>query len=350
MKKYMLTAALTAVQMAIMAQTVNVHFKNGQTIEYPVAKVDYVDFSAKAADPSVTSGQAIDLGLSVYWASCNLGAEAPEEYGDYYAWGETKTKNEFGERNYAYYDTSTRQYIDIGDDISGTEYDAATVNLGSDWQMPSRDEMKELIDNCTWEWTQIKGINGYRVIGQNGNSIFLPASGCSYRPGNSGLYYHGGESSFVGGDSEGKPVLMKERQFKVSGFTIRPVTSNPNAGGEPSDHSKDYLVTEKVTALFTGGAITKIGEKILSGSVLNTQFTNNSTEPVTLLAIQVYDAGATNWGNNALDTSVEVTAGEWKTYGVTLVTSMAKPVVRFTYRYNFKKYHVESIWEEKASF
>ena len=177
MKKYILTAAVAALQMVAVAQTVNVHFKNGQTIQYPSSNVDYVDFSEKAADPTVSAGQVVDLGLSVYWASCNVGAESPEEYGDYYAWGETKTKNSYTLDNYSYYNNSTKQYIDIGSDIACTQYDAATANLGSDWRMPTRQEMIELKDKCTWEWTQISNVNGYKVTGPNGNTIFLPAAG-----------------------------------------------------------------------------------------------------------------------------------------------------------------------------
>ena len=177
MKKVILSIISVAFAANLSAQTVNVHFKNGQTIIFPSSNVDYVDFSAKAPDPTVTAGQAVDLGLSVYWASCNLGAEKPEEYGEYYAWGETKPKNSYTEENYSYYDANTAQYINIGDDISGTQYDAATVNLGSDWRMPTKSEMQELVDKCTWEWTQVSGINGYKVTGSNGNSIFLPAAG-----------------------------------------------------------------------------------------------------------------------------------------------------------------------------
>ena len=147
MKKYILTLALATAQMVLMAQTVNVHFKNGQTINYPSDNVDYVDFSEKTPSPTLTAGAVVDLGLSVYWASCNLGAEKPEESGDYYAWGETKPKSNYSEYNYSYYDANTTVMTDIGNDISGTQFDAATVNLGSDWRMPTKIEMKDNIYN-----------------------------------------------------------------------------------------------------------------------------------------------------------------------------------------------------------
>lgn len=237
MKKYFLTIAMVAAQMVVVAQTVNVHFKNGQKIEFPSDNVDYVDFSAKASDPTLTPGQAVDLGLSVYWASCNLGATKPEEYGDYYAWGETSPKSQFTKDNYSYYDSNMAQYIDIGENISGTQYDAATVNWGSDWRMPTRTEMKELIDNCTWQWTQVSGNNGYKVTGPNGNSIFLPAAGyCTYKAFrqnelvycwtankntyNAYVYYLWATSSIYN---------VTNSEPGHYGKAIRPVTSNPNA-------------------------------------------------------------------------------------------------------------------------
>ena len=155
MKKYIVTLVLTAFQVAVAAQTVNVHFKNGQTIEYSSDNIDYVDFSPKASEPTLTPGQVVDLGLSVYWASCNLGAESPEEFGNYYAWGETSPKSKYTESTYSFYNQSTNRYISIGEDIAGTEYDAATVNLGSSWKMPTEGQMKELLEKCTWEWMQI---------------------------------------------------------------------------------------------------------------------------------------------------------------------------------------------------
>ncbi len=176
MKKNIICIACLLTAMTMNAQTVNVHFKNGQTVRFNSSNVDFVDFSEKPADPTLTAGEIVDLGLSVYWASCNVGATKPEEYGNYYAWGETSTKNSYSQGNYTYYDSDKATYIDIGSDISGTEYDAARVNLGGEWRMPTKDEMTELIKNCSWEWTQINSVNGYKVTGPNGNSIFLPAA------------------------------------------------------------------------------------------------------------------------------------------------------------------------------
>lgn len=351
MKKFILSISFLAMQIAATAQTVNIHFKNGQTIEYPASNVDYVDFSAKPSDPTVTAGQVVDLGLSVYWASCNLGAESPEEYGDYYAWGETKPKSSYTENNYAYYDDNLKQYTDIGVNISGTQYDAATVNLGGDWRMPTKDEMKELIDNCTWEWKQINGVNGYVVKGTSGNSIFLPAGGwgggnsqgdlCNYNTSTSSSTNMGFAYLFMA-KSTFKSLSSSNKYF---GCNIRPVTSNPNAGGTPIDHSQDYLVTEKISASYNGGAFSIINGRILSGSVLKFTFKNGSSETVKLTGVQIKDATDSSYGNNILNEQVDVAAGESKPYSITLGKSMTTPTICFTYIYNSKKYMVEAKYQ-----
>ena len=351
MKKVILSIISVVFAANLSAQTVNVHFKNGQKIEFPSSTVDYVDFSIKAPDPTVSAGQVVDLGLSVYWASCNLGAEKPEEYGEYYAWGETKPKNSYKKDNYSYYNVSTAQYTDIGSEISGTQYDAATVNLGSDWRMPTKDEMQEMVDKCSWEWTQINGVNGYKITGPNGNSIFLPAAGryFSYNNGlNENLNYvtstSGSEaycSNLVKYDSNA--VIISSNKWP--GCSIRPVTSNPNAGGTPTDHSQDHLVTDKVTASFLGGAYSSINGKIQSGSKLNVRFNNGSSEAVTLTKIQLGDAATGSEGNNMLNEEIEVKAGEAKSYTVTVgLGGLTTPVIRFTYRYNKKNYVAEATW------
>ena len=120
----------------------------------------------------VNGHEAVDLGLSVKWATCNVGANSPEESGGYYAWGETVEKNN--------YDSDTYEYknMNIGDNISGTQYDVARVKWGESWRMPTVDEFVELINNCTYEsGATLNGITGARVIGPNGNSIFIPNTG-----------------------------------------------------------------------------------------------------------------------------------------------------------------------------
>ncbi len=127
--------------------------------------------------------EAIDLGLpsGTKWASWNVGASAPEEYGGYYAWGETEEKDYYDWDTYTHCDGSRETCHHIGDDIAGTEYDVAHVKWGGSWRMPTRAQQDELRENCTREWTQQNGVNGSRVTGPNGNSIFLPAAGGRWR-------------------------------------------------------------------------------------------------------------------------------------------------------------------------
>lgn len=179
---------------------------------------------------------AVDLGLSVKWAGCNVGAESPEDYGDYFAWGETTTKSSYTGGNSVTYGLSTSELESrgiIGSDGNLTaEYDAATANWGSPWRMPTLAEVEELIDDCTWEWTSVNGVNGRLVTGPNGNSIFLPAAGCRggtslYGAGSGGNYWsatpYGNSFSafYLSFDSDGCGWYYGSR---VYGFAVRPVS------------------------------------------------------------------------------------------------------------------------------
>jgi len=130
--------------------------------------------SAFTLCPDGNHPHAIDLGLpsGTKWACCNIGAATQVDYGDYFRWGETTPMKEGDtEATYRY------EGRDIGDDISGTRCDAATANWGTDWQMPTEEQMQELENNCSYEWTTLDGVAGAKVTGRNGRSIFLPASG-----------------------------------------------------------------------------------------------------------------------------------------------------------------------------
>lgn len=122
---------------------------------------------------------AVDLGLpsGTKWCSCNVGASSPEDYGGYYAWGETCEKSRYDWENYSYYNNVIFRCIYIGSDIAGTKYDIAHVQMGAPWQMPTKEQMQELFDHCTWQWTQLNGVEGQLVTGPNGGQIFLPANG-----------------------------------------------------------------------------------------------------------------------------------------------------------------------------
>ena len=133
----------------------------------------------------------VDLGLpsGLKWATCNVGAYTPADYGNYYAWGETSTKSNYYYDNCASYGKS---WGDIGGD---SNRDAARANWGGSWRMPTAEEFQELIDYCEWTWmTESYGLPGYEVMGRNGYSIFLPAAGVRggdtlYSDGENGYYW-----------------------------------------------------------------------------------------------------------------------------------------------------------------
>ena len=131
--------------------------------------------------------QYVDLGLSVKWATCNVGANKPEETGDYFAWGETEPKDYYDWSNYKWckgYRDELTKYCDydsygIVDKIYVLQLsdDAARVNWGGNWRMPLKSELDELYNSCTWTSTTQNGTKGHLVTGKNGNSIFLPKAG-----------------------------------------------------------------------------------------------------------------------------------------------------------------------------
>lgn len=125
----------------------------------------------------VNNHECVDLGLSVRWANCNIGAEKPEDSGGYYAWGEIAEKDQYLFSNYQYYDDDNKSYTYLGDSICGTQYDVATSLWGNQWQIPTKLQMEELRRQCDWVSAVVNGVNGYKVFGKNGNYIFLPAAG-----------------------------------------------------------------------------------------------------------------------------------------------------------------------------
>ena len=195
---------------------------------------------------------AVDLGLTsgLKWATCNVGANAPEEYGDYFAWGATAPQ----ESNYYYWDTCPfRTSGDSWDNVKFSKYntssdygpidnntvldpedDAATANWGGTWRMPTIEEWQELLDECTWTWTTQNGVNGRLVTSNtNGNSIFLPAAGYRY---NTGLGLAGSDgyywSSSLSTDYPYRACYVDFYSdyygwgyyYRYDGFSVRPVT------------------------------------------------------------------------------------------------------------------------------
>ena len=143
------------------------------------------------------TGEAIDLGLpsGMKWASCNIGANKPEEYGDYFAWGETEKKKEYNWSSYIHSEGRGSEIVcyDFGSDISGKEYDVAHVKWGGKWHMPTSDDIQELLDNCKSEWTKLNGVVGRKFTSKiNGKSIFFPAAGYRWN----GTLSHVGKGGF----------------------------------------------------------------------------------------------------------------------------------------------------------
>ena len=153
-----------------------------------------------------TTHDYVDLGLSVKWATCNVGADKPEDNGNLYAWGETEVKEQYTVRTSKWgsmpfslkkYNINSEQGTVDNKTTLDLEDDVAHVTWGGNWRMPTREEMDELHDNCTWEWTAINGVNGYRVTskkqGYTDRSIFLPAAGYKangrYEYGSNGNYW-----------------------------------------------------------------------------------------------------------------------------------------------------------------
>ena len=145
--------------------------------------LDGDDGDDSGSDSEIAGHEYVDLGLpsGLKWATCNVGAEKPEDYGDYFAWGEIETKSEYTESNSL---THGKQMDDISGDV---QYDVAAANWGGSWRMPTKDEMIELVSNCEWEWILIEkndydSVKCYKGIGPNGNSVIFPVAGCYNGP------------------------------------------------------------------------------------------------------------------------------------------------------------------------
>lgn len=186
----------------------------------------------------------VDLGLpsGTKWATCNVGADSPEEYGDYFAWGETTPKEVYNWSTYKWCngsETALTKYCTKSDygivdnkTVLDLADDAANANWGGNWRMPTDAELIELKDNCTWKWATQKGVNGYKVISKkNGNSIFLPAAGCRIdsdltNAGSSGRYR---KNSLEADGSDGVNLGFSSnfvgwvRYNRSVGLSVRPV-------------------------------------------------------------------------------------------------------------------------------
>ncbi len=187
----------------------------------------------EVVEPKITKGfinghEYVDLGLSVKWATCNLGASSPEEYGNYYSWGELEIKD------YYISDSCVTYGKKIPDIAGSNQHDAARINWGATWRMPTESEFKELINNCEFNWISISNVYGYKIVGPNGNSIFIPAAGYrgkddTYNMSKNGQYWTSTPSKkdyecaqyFFFNDIGSKSTSFN---FRSLGMNIRPVS------------------------------------------------------------------------------------------------------------------------------
>lgn len=323
MKKLFTSILMLALTLTVQAQTMNVHFKNGTKVEFNSVNVDYVDFTEKPSGPTLTSSGYVDLGLSVKWASCNLGASTPAGQGGYYAWGETSTKKEYSKENYAY---ST--YTNIGKEISGTQYDAATVNLGKDWRMPTMEEVRELCEKCTFTYGDVDGVKGYYATGKNGNSIFLPCYGYKFDNLDDredyGYFWTGSEDdsafSYYLWLYQGQAYWGVDIQ-KYIGLQIRPVYSPSSPGGITN-------ITDYITINRTG-----MGTTVSSGGTRYTvtfEISNKSTETIYLNTLAGVDISENLEGGKSYTITLQSTTAALQNYKQTLI-----------FTYNGKKYEIK---------
>ena len=239
MKKLILFASALCMSVCAMAQSeFYVYKKDGSSVQFTIADVDSISFTAPATGTE-NGHEWVDLGLSVKWATCNVGATKPEEYGNYYAWGETKTKTAYDWSTY--FDTTDggstfTKYTTDGKTVLDLEDDAARANWGGAWRMPTDAEWTELLENCTRTWTN--DYNGTGVAGRivtskiNGNSIFLPAAGSRNDEslGDAGYYGRYWSSSLFTGFpynawfvSFSSDYVNRDYFYRGGGLSVRPV-------------------------------------------------------------------------------------------------------------------------------
>ena len=262
--------------------------------EYTYGEVrSFITESEKTED--VPSHEAVDLGLSVKWAPCNVGAESPEDYGDYFAWGETKTKSDYSSSTSITYGLSisvlkSRGIIGADGNLTAA-YDAATENWGDEWRMPTKAELDELRTKCDWEWTKMNGLSGYKVTGPNGNSIFLPAAGIRrdtslYDAGSYGDYWSAtpySDSYCAYGLDFNDDYYDWSYGNRGTGLAVRPVF------GEPSQVVSISITTGEVSDITVNGA-TLIGtvsgaeQAVECGVIYGTSLTLSSTSGTAVTA------------------------------------------------------------------
>ena len=270
-----------------------IYYKHVSDMEfYPLTWEDYEEETN-----TINGHEYVDLGLpsGLLWATCNVGANSPEEYGDYFAWGETETKETYGKDNCLTYGLGWSQlrsqgYIYSDRNILASQHDAATAYWGGDWRMPTKAEQQELLDKCTWTWTMLNGVEGYKVTSKaNSNYIFLPAAG--YRSGSS-LYKDGDygryrNSSLVGGDGNEDISYYLDLRYSIKnvssssgyryhGYSVRPIYGG-NFEGLPARYA--FVETSEVTEITSSSAVCGGNVTTDNGSTVTSKGICWSTSP-----------------------------------------------------------------------
>ena len=258
-----------------------------------------------SAFKTLTKSEYVDLGLSVKWATCNIGAKRPEDYGDYFAWGEVKSKAQYSWNTYKYYHkeygTITKYYSSqsiegsgLADSFDGRtkldpEDDVATVNKGNLWRIPTISEIYELCNKCTWIWTIQNGVNGYKVEGKNGNSIFLPAAG--YMDGSTlegadvGGYYWSKNfhSKGIGisvnvEDDKAQSVRFNSSSvdevysYRYYGFSVRPIYYGNSDNSENNQYTISVLSNDSSYGVVSGGGTYDEGRQVTITATANSGY------------------------------------------------------------------------------
>ena len=275
----------------------------------------------------VQAGQAVDLGLSVQWAGYNVGATAPEQMGELFAWGETSTKSDGYEKsnysmwdgvNYSPYGSDGATRLSWGEDI-------ATAAWGDGWRMPSEEEIDELLDSCTWTYSTYKGVRGYVVTASEkagGRSIFFPLPG--YQVGTAvnhrdirGIYWG---SQLSGKNSDyGVTLFVNEetagrgQMHRYLGAAVRPVCVTGGSSQQAADRTfpdvAGILSASKIIADVAWESTTDLAEGVKVTDMVAT-LSSGHPETIHIITADLEQEGL-HMHVARPDNSLEIPAGEW---------------------------------------
>ena len=387
-KKYFIAVLLLMIAglQTAWAQSVLIKLSDNRTVVYNVNKVKNISFTENnCAD----SHEYVDLGLpsGTLWATCNIGAESPEDYGDYFAWGETEPKTSFGWSTYSFGTKNNLSKYTSSDGIEELqpEDDAAVANWGNEWKMPSKEQLEELINSnyTTTVWTTQNEVTGRLITSKsNGKSIFLPAAGYYFNDnykeaGNRGNYwsrslhsnlYNAYELSiqsgniYLGALERGygmsiRPVRSAAHEFIDLGLPSGTLWATCNVGAESPEDIGDYFAwgeTEPKNAysftnyLYCKGTSTTLTKYCSQSSYGYNGFTDELTE-----LLPGDDAATINWGSDCQMPSQEQVQELIQYSTITLTTQNGVKGRKVTSNINGKSIFFPftgSFWENSISY